>query len=146
MGFLFKGFSKKGEWYFRNTIWDYIILLGAMAVFLHAFFTIEYVTIYSRFYENNSVIIGYGLKMGVQVILAPLIAMHRVWLIILGNNRSPKLRAMQLSFRLKLALVSLNVKWENENKKLTKKQKIISKILWFFCAMIILLLFILCNR
>lgn len=146
MGFLFKGFSKKGEWYFRNTIWDYIILIGAMVVFLHSFLTIEYIELYSKYWPNNSVIIGYGMKMGVQVILAPLIALHRVFLIILGEYRKPKLRAMQLWFRFKLQIFGLITKFEKENKKLTKNQKTISKILWFFCAMMIFLLFILCTR
>jgi len=144
MGFLFKGFSKKGEWYFRNTIWDWIIMAGAMIVFSHSFFTMEYIPIYSIW--DNETMAGYGIKMGVQVIIAPMIIFHRIVLIILGEYRMPKIRAMQLLFRYKLLILTLKFKIQNENEKCTNKQKHLVKILWLIAAFCIVFIFFLWLR
>jgi len=129
MGFLFKGFSQKGEYYFRNTIWDYIIMIGAIIVFLYSFLTIEYVEVYSIWADNTSKP-EYAMKIGMQVFLAPLIALHRIVLMILGERRSPKLRILECKFKTKLIYYTLKIYFFNSFNKLTKKQKILCITLW----------------
>ena len=130
---------------FQNTKWDYIILFGAMAVFLYSFFTMEYEPIYSQFWENKTVLLGYAMKMGIQVILAPIIIAHRVMLIILGKDSAPRLREMGLKTRFRVFIYELREHWSNDWNRLSKFWKVIATILWmnalfWFCVFFYLII------
>jgi hypothetical protein len=67
---------------FKVTYVDYVILLAAMLVFLHAFFTIEFVLIPDKLTPWGDPV--YGMKFGVQIIIAPIIILHRFFIILKG--------------------------------------------------------------
>lgn len=115
---------------FKNTKLDYIILFGAMIVFLHAFFTIEHIPLYSQYWPNNSVIIGYSLKMGIQVILAPIIIIHRIFMIFLGEAHILRLKERQLKLKTKIGIQNSKQYIIDDYNKLTKNQKCLCKYLW----------------
>lgn len=91
---------------FKVTKWDYIILLAAMIVFLHGFFTIEFITIYDPNFPDGRPI-GPGIKISMQVILAPLIILHRFFLILKGPNMT---RLRYVDWKLEKALFWAKIK------------------------------------
>jgi hypothetical protein len=90
----------------------------------------EYEPIYSQFWENKTVLLGYAMKMGIQVILAPIIIAHRVMLIILGKESAPRLREMGLKTRFRVFIYRLREHWSKDWNRLSKFWKVIATILW----------------
>jgi hypothetical protein len=96
---------------------DYLILTAAMVVFLYSVFTIETVEIRDP-YENETVI-GKGMKIGVQLIIAPIIILHRVFLIVCGPT-TPRLKELDWKLKKALFFSSIHDKIE-EGKTLTRE-------------------------
>lgn len=122
---------------FKNTKLDYVIFLGATIVFLHAFFTIEQLPLYSKYWPNSSVIIGYGLKMGIQVILAPIIIIHRIFIIFFGNAHVLRLKERQLKLKTKIGIYNSKQYIIDNYNKLTKNQKYFCKYLWIQMVLVL---------
>jgi hypothetical protein len=70
---------------FKITYVDYVILLVAIVVFLYSVFTIEKVIIFNPLFPDGKPI-GEGYEMGVQVIIAPIIGIHRMFIILKGEE------------------------------------------------------------
>ena len=113
---------------FKNTKWDYIILIGGIVVFCHAFFTIKYLPVYSI---NNEYVIGYSIQVGLQYFIAPLIVLHRFYLLYLCEKGDVKtLRERNIKLSLKLWRYNKIMWIKSEFGRLSKKQFYLSMVLW----------------
>jgi hypothetical protein len=118
---------------FKNTKWDYIILTGTMIVFLWSFFSIEYIPVISDYNET----LGYGMKIGLQVILAPLIALHRIFLLICGEYQYPRLRELNLRLRFKLKYIEFIQYCRDEWARTPTESRPVAIVLWIICFIMI---------
>jgi hypothetical protein len=109
-----------------------------MVVFLHGFFTIEYIDLYG---VDNETVIGLGMKMSVQVIIAPMIAIHRMFLLLLGEYNMPRLRELGLKTRAVVKFYDFKEYVSNDFNRLTKIWKIIAIFLWIIAFIFICIFF-----
>ena len=123
---------------FKNTWVDYLIMTGCIIVFWHGFLTIKYIPTYG---VDGETIIGYGMKFSVQVIIAPLIAIHRMFIMLLGEYNMPRLKELGLKTRAVVKWYDFKEYVRDDFNKLSKTGKILAVILWTISLLFFLIFF-----
>lgn len=83
---------------FENTKMDYIILIGSTAIFLYFLFTMK------RVYIGNG---QYVWEANIQIFIAPLVAVHRMLLIVAGILGLPRLREINKRLWLQMQILKI---------------------------------------
>ena len=127
---------------FRNTKVDYIIFIAASVTLIYSILTVDVVyygdTNISEKFRHETDYYYYDLN--VQLVLAPIILIHRIFIMLAGEYKVKRLKERNVKIKFKIWKIKLFEKMKKDLYFLSKKQKFLAIFLWglTFCLIMFL--------
>jgi len=125
---------------FRNTKLDYIIFLAASVTLMYSIFTLDVVyygdTNISELYRHDTDY--YYLDLNVQLVIAPIVLLHRMFMLLAGEYRVKRLKERNIKIKLRVFRIKLFERIHSDVGSLSINQKILAACLWLFSIFLII--------
>ena len=117
---------------FRNTKVDYIIFVAASVTLIYSVLTVDVV-----YYGDTNISEEFRFETGyyyydlnVQLVLAPIILIHRIFIMLAGEYKVKRLKERNVKLKFKIWKIKLFERIKKDIDILSNKQKFLAMFLW----------------